>query len=142
MRKMLVTVLCSVWNTNYTFSLSFSSLNLSFLYKFCIHLRYFLFSTMVHYKWYQSPKSMDERMKKLEAQMIELHNKVDTRSQTTHDLMEQFAVQLAQITSQMSSWREDMMETIRLNRPPPPVIDPTGFSSVQGRGKVHSNHSS
>lgn len=36
------------------------------------------------------PKYMDGRMKKLEAQVIELSNKVDTISQATHNLMEKF----------------------------------------------------
>lgn len=68
----------------------------------------------------------------LEAQIIELSSKVETGSQTTHDLLKKFA-------TQMASWKEEMLETIRLNRPPPPVIDPAGFSSVHERGQVPSN---
>lgn len=33
--------------------------------------------------------------------------------------------------AEMTAWRNEMTELMRLNRPPPPVIDP---SSVNGRG--------
>lgn len=51
------------------------------------------------------PISMDERVKKLEAQVIELSSKVDTRSQAIHDLMEKFA-------AQMAGWKDEMMEIV------------------------------
>lgn len=73
-------------------------------------------------------------MKKLEDQVIQLHSKIDTRYHFAHDKMEKFAAELAQITTQMSSWKDEMMEIIRLNKPIPPVMNSTlGLSSINGK---------
>lgn len=42
-----------------------------------------------------------------------------------------------QMAAQFDAWKTEMTELLRLNRPPPPVMDP---SSVQGRGCENQQH--
>lgn len=51
--------------------------------------------------------------------------------------MEKFVAQLAQITTQMFSWKDEMMETIRLNKPIPPMMNSSpSLSSVNGKTTI------
>lgn len=68
---------------------------------------------------------MDDRVRKLENQMLEISSKIDTRTLATHDLLEEFT---AKINVKISSLNEEML---RLNWPAPIVMDSVlGFSSI------------
>nr|GMC52957.1 Calcium-transporting ATPase 1 family protein [Ipomoea batatas] len=49
---------------------------------------------------------------------------------------------VAQMDSKIASWKDDIVETIRLNRPPPPILETApGGSSVNGGGQVPHSRS-
>ncbi|XP_031108696.1 uncharacterized protein LOC116013188 [Ipomoea triloba] len=77
--------------------------------------------------------TMDARVSKLEAAVADLSNQMEIQSKTTQELVEKL---MAQMDSRITNWKNEMVETIRLNRPPPPVLDsaPVG-SSVNGVGQ-------
>nr|GLL49773.1 uncharacterized protein LOC109193863 [Ipomoea trifida] len=61
---------------------------------------------------------------------------MEVQSTATRELMEKL---VAQMDSRIASWKDDIVETIRLNRPPPPIIETApGGSSVNGGGPVPS----
>ncbi|XP_019163484.1 PREDICTED: uncharacterized protein LOC109159828 [Ipomoea nil] len=74
---------------------------------------------------------MEDRMRKLEATVIELNSKIDNGIQATQDSVTELS---SQMNTQFASFRDEMINLLRLNRPAPPVMGHSpGQSSVQGR---------
>lgn len=69
-------------------------------------------------------------MSRLEAQVIEQGSKLTTRLLSMDDKFLEFR-------AKMTTWKNEMTELMRLNRPPPPVIDP---SFVNGRSPSSHPH--
>ncbi|XP_019151052.1 PREDICTED: uncharacterized protein LOC109147849 [Ipomoea nil] len=73
---------------------------------------------------------MEARLKKLEIVVADLSEQMDTHKQTMTELVERL---VAQMEGKMNEWKDEIAETIRLNRPPPPLMSTIpGGSSVNG----------
>lgn len=78
---------------------------------------------------------MDERFSRLVVLVFEQGGKLDAGLQSMEDKMQEFK---SEMYVEFAARRSEMTELLRLNRPPPLVIDP---SSVHGRGQAsHHNH--
>ncbi|XP_031104476.1 uncharacterized protein LOC116007955 [Ipomoea triloba] len=76
---------------------------------------------------------MEARVSRLEATVADLNKQVEAQSTATRELMEKL---VAQMDSKIASWKDDIVETIQLNRPPPPILETApGGSSVNGGGQ-------
>nr|GLL29837.1 uncharacterized protein LOC109186281 [Ipomoea trifida] len=60
--------------------------------------------------------TIDERLARLEAQVLELGNKQATSQQSMEDSVHE-------LKGSMEAWKNEIIELLRLNRPPPPVIE-------------------
>nr|GMD71993.1 histone acetyltransferase HAC1-like isoform X1 [Ipomoea batatas] len=67
-----------------------------------------------------SPFTMEARMDKLEAQVVELSHKMDTQFQSTQEFLERFKVRMQ---AEFSSLKHELMEALGLNESPPLVPD-------------------
>nr|GMD99917.1 histone acetyltransferase HAC1-like isoform X1 [Ipomoea batatas] len=67
-----------------------------------------------------SPFTMEARMNKLEAQVVELSHKMDTQFQSTQEFLERFKVRMQ---AEFSSLKHELMEALGLNESPPLVPD-------------------
>lgn len=69
-------------------------------------------------------------MSHLETVVADLSSQMEAQKKATHELMEKL---VSQMDTRMTSWKNEIVETIRLNRPPPPLMDTApGGSSVNG----------
>nr|GMD61522.1 histone acetyltransferase HAC1-like isoform X1 [Ipomoea batatas] len=67
-----------------------------------------------------SPFTMEARMDKLEAQVVELSHKMDMQFQSTQEFLERFKVRMQ---AEFSSLKHELMEALGLNESPPLVPD-------------------
>lgn len=58
---------------------------------------------------------MDDRVKKLEATVIELNSKIDTQFQSTKDTV-------TKLSAQFGSFKDELLQLLRLNRPTLPIV--------------------
>ncbi|XP_019200240.1 PREDICTED: uncharacterized protein LOC109193863 [Ipomoea nil] len=80
---------------------------------------------------------MEARLNQLELVVADLSNQMEEQKQTTSELLER-------LVAQMSDWKNEIAETIRLNRPQPPILSSVpGGSSVNGARRdppAYSHH--
>lgn len=80
------------------------------------------------------PSIMEDRVRKLEAAMMELNSKVDKQAQATQDSVASLSTQVNNLSTEFGSFKEELLQLLILNRPSAPIIgNSPGQSSAHGQ---------
>nr|GMC51099.1 threonine--tRNA ligase, chloroplastic/mitochondrial 2 [Ipomoea batatas] len=76
------------------------------------------------------PLSMEDRVCKLEVQVVELGIKIDVQFQTTEDLVEKLRVKMSSFRDEIFNFKDELLEAMGLDRSASPMMNPVQRSSM------------